>query len=373
MSSNFTQDYFDNEQDYHRYLHQKLKFRIQNESNFSEEYQKIINAEYSSISNELTQLYYDLVSDMLQNSLEISYNGALIIDLDTQPETFIEQDVKNIIKYSNIEDESRVLECGCGYGYFFKRFLKEKPNVQYSGIDLSSSQIANAKKLNPDHADLFVQGDWSNLPYEDNSFDSILFLETIGYTTDVDKLLSECYRVLKPGGTLFSKHPGCLIEEYHSLTEIDENIKTLNHEYGYAKNSLGMMMNVPYFIRKLNEYSFNVPYGAISPPRDESFYIKMHFIEEIHSCFELVKVGNSFVSARYPEGNAHKFWEKVYEINPNHDHNSVLSALGKMHPKLVEFFRRTTFIEKHGDDEYSTYRSGQKIMSPCVIVTAIKE
>ena len=198
-------------------------------------------------------------------------------------------------------------------------------------------------------------------------------METIGYARDIDQLLTECNRVLKPGGKLFSKHPGCLKSEYHTLTEIDNNIKSLNSEYGYDDTSLGMMMNVPYFIQKLEEHGFSVPDGAIVPPRDESLYIKTHFIEKVHSCFEFVKVGDSYTSVRYPDADPKKFWENVYDVDPELQPNTILSGVGKMHPKLVDFFKKTTFVEKLSEDEYSAYRIGQKIMSPCVLVTAIKK
>jgi len=378
MTSDITKDYYDNEwektldayqvKEIHKDAVEKFKDEIEN-SNISDELKnKVLSGEYDDI----TQLYYDYISNDLQNENFLYYNGALIVDLDSDPNTFIDQDVENIIKYSKMGEEDNVLECGCGSGYFFRRLIQKRPNIKYKGIDLSSVQIQNAKYLNRDYSRKFKQCDWNQIEYTDESFDTILFLETIGYAKDIDQLLSECYRVLKPGGKLFSKHPGCLISKYHTITQIDENIKSLNTEYGYDGTSLGMMMDVPYFIEKLKEHGFSIPEGAIVPPRDESLYVKSHFIKEVHSCFETIKVGDAFVSVRYPDASPQKFWEKVYEIDPELQPNTILSGLGKMHPRLVNFFKQTTFVEKHFDDEYSLYRSGQKIMSPCVLVTAIK-
>lgn len=377
MTSDITKDYYDDEWENTLSAYGVNQFYNQQKQQiidlYGEDADKIL-ADYSNFdSAQLTKLYYDLVSDNLQNNLGLYYNGALIVDLDSDPSTFIDQDVDNIIKYSKMGDEDKVLECGCGSGYFFKKLISKNPSIKYKGIDLSQNQIKNAKLLNPNYSNKFKQCDWNNIEYADESFDTILFLETIGYARDIDKLLDECYRVLKPGAKLFSKHPGCIREEYHPITQIDENIKALNTEYGYDGTSLGMMMNVPHFIRKLEEHGFSVPEGAIVPPRDESLYVKSHFIEEVHSCFETIKVGNAFVSVRYPDANPAKFWERVHDINPELQPNTILSGLGKMHPRLVNFFKQTTFMEKHSDDEYSVYRSGQQIMSPCVLVTAFKK
>lgn len=380
MTSDVTKDYYDDEWEkiLGAYNVDELSEKTKNEilEKFGEEDEELLQKYkefYKGDHQHLTEIYYNLISDSLQNSLGLYYNGALIVDLDSDPKTFIDQDVKNIIKYSKIEDENKILECGCGSGYFFKRLIQEKSNIKYRGIDLSKNQISNAKLLNPDYSSRFKQCDWNEIEYADESFDNILFLETIGYAKDIDQLLSECHRVLKPGGVLFSKHPGCLKEEYHALTELDENIKSLSLEYGYEGTSLGMMMNVPYFIKKLEEHGFSVPDGAVVPPRDESLYIKSHFIEEVHSCFEYIKVGNSYTSIRYPDSDPKKFWERVFDINPNLQPQDILSGVGKLHTGLVEFFKRTTFVEKLSDDEYSAYRIGQKIMSPCVLVTAIKK
>jgi len=380
MTSDITKDYYDDEWEKTldvygvREFYERQKEQTIIELGENAEEQILANERFFNCSYEdLTALYYNLISDYLQNNLELYYNGALIVDVNSDPSTFIDQDVDNIIKYSKMGDEDKVLECGCGSGYFFKRLIKRKPDIRYKGIDLSKNQIFNAKNLNMKNSSNFKQCDWEKITYADESFDTLLFLETIGYARDIDQLLTECNRVLKPGGKLFSKHPGCLKSEYHTLTEIDNNIKSLNSEYGYDDTSLGMMMNVPYFIQKLEEHGFSVPDGAIVPPRDESLYIKTHFIEKVHSCFEFVKVGDSYTSVRYPDADPKKFWENVYDVDPELQPNTILSGVGKMHPKLVDFFKKTTFVEKLSEDEYSAYRMGQKIMSPCVLVTAIKK
>lgn len=318
---------------------------------------------------DVTRSYYNSVSDSLQNKDELYYNGALIVDLNSSPETFIDQDINNIIRISNIKQSSKILECGCGSGYFFKKLIQKLPNIEYNGIDLSDVQIKNARLLNPDHSEKFSQSDWNNIPFDDNSFDNIIFLETIGYTKDVDKMLSECFRVLNPGGTLFTKHPGCLNETYHHMTQTDSNLKALNNEYGYAENSLGMMMNVPKFVGKLEEHGFIKTFGPDVPLRDESLYIKTHFIDEVHECFETVRVNKSYVSARYPNGEKKEFLEKLKKLNQDFNDDNILSDLGKKHPILVNFFRNKSLIEKNIDLDLNP---GQDIMSPCVLIAAIK-
>jgi len=50
-----------------------------------------------------------------------------------------------------------------------------------------------------DETDLVVQGDWNNLPFEDNSYD-VIYTNSIDHCYDLDKELSEINRVLTPDG-----------------------------------------------------------------------------------------------------------------------------------------------------------------------------
>ena len=73
--------------------------------------------------------YYNSIASLLNNENDHYYNGALLVDLDSDPNTWIEQDVDNIIELSDMG--RYVLECGCGGGYFFKRLIEKRKSVQY--------------------------------------------------------------------------------------------------------------------------------------------------------------------------------------------------------------------------------------------------
>ena len=120
-----------------------------------------------------TEDYYNSISDNLISELsECYYNGSLIIDdINSDPSSFIEQDVNNVINLSKLGNN--VLELGCGTGYFFKRLIEKKPTINYRGIDISEQQIKNCKIVNSKHQDLFSVVNWENgLPFEDENTDS---------------------------------------------------------------------------------------------------------------------------------------------------------------------------------------------------------
>jgi len=69
---------------------------------------------------------------------------------------------------------------------FYKRFRKLK-NLDYTTTDLNSP-LAD------------VKADICNLPFEDNSFDTILCNHVLEHIPDDIKAMQELYRVMKPGG-----------------------------------------------------------------------------------------------------------------------------------------------------------------------------
>jgi SAM-dependent methyltransferase len=96
--------------------------------------------------------------------------------------------------------DRRVLEVGCGAGTDLARFARGGALV--SGVDLSSSAIALARQ-NFEHQGLSAdlrEADGEHLPFADDTFDLVFAHGVVQYTTNPQRLVDECRRVLKPGG-----------------------------------------------------------------------------------------------------------------------------------------------------------------------------
>ena len=61
-----------------------------------------------------------------------------------------------------------------------------------------------------------VIADAQNLPFKDNTFDYLVMLSVLEHVTDPQKLFSEIYRVLKPGGKLIAS--SAFLEPYHAYS-----------------------------------------------------------------------------------------------------------------------------------------------------------
>lgn len=86
-------------------------------------------------------------------------------------------------------DNYRILDYGCGakpYKYLFEGHIAE-----YIGVDVGDNPKADFS---------IVPGE--RLKFEDNSFDFVLSSQVLEHVKDVDQYMSECLRVLKPGGIL---------------------------------------------------------------------------------------------------------------------------------------------------------------------------
>lgn len=96
----------------------------------------------------------------------------------------------------------RLLEVGCGIGTDLVRFAQGGARV--TGVDLAQTAIDLARKnfeLHAVTAEELRVADGEALPYDDDSFDAVYAHGVIQYTANPAKLIGECHRVLKPGGT----------------------------------------------------------------------------------------------------------------------------------------------------------------------------
>ncbi len=108
----------------------------------------------------------------------------------------------HFIKYLNPSPKDKILEVGCGVGYFCE--LLNKYGVEISGIDISPDSIASCK--NNIEGNFYV-GDAESLTFEDESFDKLLCTEVLEHVENDKIALEGMFRVLKPNGYLVMTIP----------------------------------------------------------------------------------------------------------------------------------------------------------------------
>src|SRR3990172_3602467 len=111
--------------------------------------------------------------------------------------------LKFITKFVKADDliNKKVLDIGCGFGWFELFALSQKPKtIVGTEISLNYLQTIN-KNLHEPRLKTCV-GDATNLPFKNNSFDTVVSWEVLEHVkkgTD-HKMFKEVARVIKKGG-----------------------------------------------------------------------------------------------------------------------------------------------------------------------------
>ena len=158
-----------------------------------------------------------------------------------------------ILKHTNINEKSVVLDAGCGY-CGTAMYIANKKKCHIEAISIVEEQITTAKKvIKEKELDQYINAsvqDYTKTSFKDNTFDVIYGIESICHA-DKSKFLKESYRILKPNGTLIILD-GYNTKEKNEYTKKESKImKNWNH--GWAVNSLETS---EYFINESKEIGF---------------------------------------------------------------------------------------------------------------------
>ena len=123
-----------------------------------------------------------------------------------------------------------MLEIGCGEAILFRQ-VSDADYASWLGVDISDVAIAGAQAFAADRV-RFVAGDMRTFPLTD-SYDAIIFTESIYYVPGRAELLQRYARHLKPGGvfiisTFEAKDSTKVWEEIHSVTTVLDSATTKN-------------------------------------------------------------------------------------------------------------------------------------------------
>jgi sarcosine/dimethylglycine N-methyltransferase len=86
------------------------------------------------------------------------------------------------------------------------RWLAHRHGCRVTGIDLTTSRVEGATRLTRrvglDHRVDFKQGDATAMPFANSEFDAVVSQEAWCHIPDKRSLISECARVVRPGGVI---------------------------------------------------------------------------------------------------------------------------------------------------------------------------
>ena len=114
-----------------------------------------------------------------------------------------EESVHRLGKLNLSSQSQAVLDVGAGQGYFVRAL--EDAGHRGIGIDIAVQGMKVANRIAPDS--VFMVADGQRLPFDDESFDVVTFWGTLEHHPDMVQALTECKRVIRPGGTALFRVP----------------------------------------------------------------------------------------------------------------------------------------------------------------------
>ncbi|GAB4211547.1 MAG: methyltransferase domain-containing protein [Synechococcales cyanobacterium] len=120
--------------------------------------------------------------------------------------------IDTLLSWAGVTTATQILDVGCGIGGS-TLYLAQRYQAQAVGITLSPVQARRAQERAQERAHAYAPGsnappitfqvaDAMAMPFEDQRFDLVWSLESGEHMPDKARLLAECVRVLRPGGTL---------------------------------------------------------------------------------------------------------------------------------------------------------------------------
>jgi 2-polyprenyl-3-methyl-5-hydroxy-6-metoxy-1,4-benzoquinol methylase len=147
------------------------------------------------------------VSTVAAVAPELQFTGERIVPGKTAEALFREHEERYVFAGQYVSGKD-VLDVACGTGVG-SSFLRGAGARSVWGLDIDPDAIAFAKARYGDCE--FAESDATDLCLPGSSADVVVSFETLEHLKDQRKFLMECWRVLRPGGTLICSTPNTTI------------------------------------------------------------------------------------------------------------------------------------------------------------------
>ncbi|KAH7134177.1 S-adenosyl-L-methionine-dependent methyltransferase [Dactylonectria macrodidyma] len=203
----------------------------------------------------LTRQYYNLATDFY----EYGWSQCFHFCRFAYGETFhraIARHEHYLAHSIGIKSDMKVLDVGCGVGGPAREIVKFT-GAHVTGLNLNEYQVARAtiyaEQERLSHKLKFVQGDFMQIPFPDNSFDAVYAIEATVHAPSLKGVYSEILRVLKPGG-VFGVYEWLMTEKYDN-ERLDHRRIRLDIEQG---DGIAQMFKITHGIEAMKDAGFEL-------------------------------------------------------------------------------------------------------------------
>lgn len=114
---------------------------------------------------------------------------------------------RKIIESINPQKGEKIVDLGCGTGYYLFLLSNLGVSVSLTGFDNDDRSIKEAEEMMQGKRIKFITGDLHKISFQSQSFDKAVMSEVLEHVENDEKVLKEIHRILKPNGLLVLSVP----------------------------------------------------------------------------------------------------------------------------------------------------------------------
>lgn len=178
--------------------------------------------------NDDIDYYYNKVYSSKLNSYEYDY-------MNYSAGKYFSEEINDFVLSHEFPNNGRLLDIGCGKGFFEAAFSKKFPNWKMEGVDPSDLSVEMAREKVPTAT--FHHRNFEGTDYESDSYD-LVAMHTVINRVSPRKFISESATLLKNGGimsisiVIFPDAPFELYFADHTCMYFKEHLLSIAEEFG---------------------------------------------------------------------------------------------------------------------------------------------
>ena len=211
-----------------------------------------------------------------------------------------------------------ILDLACGDGFLLTKLIDRKdPLLTLIGIDMSSDELNVARRRFSENSITLIEGKAQSIPLQDNSNDFVLCHMAFMLMEDIEQVVQEVFRILRPGG-VFSfvvgakGRNGDIYDRF--LEKLKEELKSDNKSWLFrlgdrrirSEDGIRSLFNSR-FEQPIEIFDFTLKF-SVSPESAVQFFMLMYDIGLLSTESQSRLAENllqSFRGSVDPSGNVH--------------------------------------------------------------------